>query len=101
MEKRELNYTCEGTRLCGAVVAPSDASLTNTKPGVLVAHDWRGRTPFQLSNAERIAELGYVALALDMYGDGRTGNGALECAALMRPLQEDRALLMKRINAAF
>ena len=72
------------------------------KPAVLVAHDWSGRREFACKAAERIASLGYVGFALDMYGKGIFGrDGDIEGnAALMNPYANDRALLRQRINTA-
>lgn len=72
------------------------------KPAVLIAHDWSGRREFACKAAERIAAMGYIGFALDMYGKGIFGadgdtNGN---AALMNPLANDRALLRQRISAA-
>lgn len=72
------------------------------KPAVLVAHDWSGRRAFACKAAERLAEMGYVGFALDMYGKGVFGaDGDAEGnGALMNPFATDRALLRRRINAA-
>ena len=76
---------------------------TNTQqPLVLVSHDWSGRRQFACDGAERIAAMGYVGFALDMYGKGVFGSdGDIEGnSALMNPLAEDRALLRQRVRAA-
>jgi dienelactone hydrolase len=72
------------------------------KPLVLVAHDWSGRRQFACDAATRIAELGYVGFALDMYGKGIFGsdNDVAGNSALMNPLASNRALLRQRIRAA-
>jgi len=67
---------------------------------VLVAPTWAGRTDFENQQAEKLAALGYVGFAVDMYGDGKTGNGPEECTALMTPVVSDRALLQARMGAA-
>lgn len=71
------------------------------KPVVIIVHDWTGRNDFACQKAERLAELGYVGFALDMYGKGKIGETNEEKAALMKPLIEDRAKLQKRILAAY
>ena len=76
---------------------------TNTKqPLVLVAHDWSGRRQFACDAAERIADMGYIGFALDMYGKGVFGtDGDIAVnSALMNPLAEDRLLLRQRVRAA-
>lgn len=72
------------------------------KPAVLVAHDWGGRRELACKGAERIADMGYVGFALDMYGKGIFGadGDAERNNALMAPLAQDRALLRRRVGAA-
>ena len=72
------------------------------RPLVLVSHDWSGRREFACKAAERIAEMGYVGFALDMYGKGVFGaDGDVELnSSLMNPLASDRAKLRQRINSA-
>ncbi len=72
------------------------------KPAVLVSHDWSGRRELACKGAERIANMGYVGFALDMYGKGIVGadGDADRNGALMAPFAQDRALLRRRINAA-
>lgn len=76
--------------------------LKNTQPrgAVLVAHDWSGQNNFARQKAEMLAKMGYVGFAIDMYGEGRTGNTTEEKMALMQPVIEDRSLLRSRIKAA-
>jgi dienelactone hydrolase len=47
-----------------------DDSATTPRPGVLVIPEWWGLHPFVKDQARRVAELGYVAFACDMYGKG-------------------------------
>lgn len=77
-----------------------DDSITTRRPAVLISHAWGGRDNFVMEKAKKIAELGYFAFALDMYGAGKTGNSPEENGALMQPFITDRALLQKRITAA-
>src|SRR3990167_8609377 len=71
------------------------------RPAVLVAPDWSGSNDFAQSKAEQLAQQGYVAFVIDMYGMGRTGNTKEEKAALMEPLMNDRRLIRDRMGAAF
>ena len=72
------------------------------KPLVLVSHDWSGRREFACRAAERIAEMGYIGFALDMYGKGVFGaDGDAELnSSLMNPLASDRAKLRQRVHSA-
>jgi len=90
----------DGETLLEAYVAYKDTGVP--KPAVLIAHDWSGRREFACKTAERLAALGYVGFALDMYGKGIYGkDGDIEGnGALIAPLTSDRSLLRQRINAA-
>jgi len=48
-----------------------DAAIKEKRPGVLVVHEWWGHNQYVRDRAHMLAELGYTAFALDMYGDGR------------------------------
>lgn len=90
----------DGTRLLEGYLAYHDTG--KAKPAVLIAHDWSGRREFACKAAERIADMGYVGFALDMYGKGIVGadGDAEKNGALMSPFVKDRALLRRRINVA-
>jgi dienelactone hydrolase len=79
-----------------------DESSDEKRPAVLVAHDWTGRRDYACAGAERMAELGYVGFALDVFGKGVFGkDGDVEGnSALITPFVEDRALLRRRMQAA-
>jgi dienelactone hydrolase len=77
-----------------------DGPLTHRRPGVLVFHQWSGEGEFERSKAQELADHGYVALAVDMYGAGKRGKNPAENGALMNPLVADRALLRRRTEAA-
>lgn len=80
----------------------SVGTATHTSPPrtILIAHMWGGRTEFVCEQARRLAELGYSAFALDMYGKGVFGNNNEENVRLMQPFMDDRRLLLRRVNAA-
>jgi dienelactone hydrolase len=77
-----------------------DDSVSGRRPAVLISHAWGGRDGFVADKARKIAGLGYVGFALDMYGKGVLGSGAEENAKLMQPFMADREKLQKRIKAA-
>ncbi len=78
-----------------------DEAPPKPRPAVLVVHDWSGRNAFALEKARVLAEMGYVAFAVDVYGEGRIGETNEEKTALMQPFLDDRAMLQKRLMAAF
>tara|TARA_B100000214_G_scaffold245864_1_gene180413 strand:- start:461 stop:1171 length:711 start_codon:yes stop_codon:yes gene_type:complete len=98
--KTELVDYNDGSAELEAFVAYEEAD--SPKPLVLVVHDWSGRRDFACKAAERVAGMGYVGMAVDMYGKGIFGSdGDVELnSSLMDPLASDRAMLRDRIAAA-
>ncbi len=78
-----------------------DDAVAGTRPGVLVIPDWMGLGDFPKKKAEELAGMGYVALAADMYGVGKTPRNTQEASALAGALKADPAELRARVNAAF
>ena len=77
-----------------------DDAVEGKRPGVMIAHAWAGRSDFECQQADKLAALGYVGFALDMYGKGVLGSGPDENTALMTPFMEDRPALQRRMAAA-
>jgi len=64
-----VSYSADDVTMNGYLAA--DANSTSKKPGILVVHEWWGHNDYSRQRADMLAELGYVALAVDMYGDGK------------------------------
>jgi len=77
-----------------------DDALSGRRPAVLINHTWVGRDDFVAGKAEKLAALGYVGFAVDMYGKGVLGSGPEENMKLMQPFMADRAMLQQRMKAA-
>jgi len=65
----EVSYSTGDTEMKG-YIAYNEAD-TVKRPGILVVHEWWGHNDYVRERAEMLAELGFVALAVDMYGDGK------------------------------
>lgn len=99
-----LDYT-DGGESFEAYVAYDPAAVAKDgtggkRPCILVSHAWGGQSDFEREKAEKLAALGYVGFALDIYGKGKRGNTMEENAKLMQPYVDDRRLLLSRLNAA-
>ncbi|MGB3724082.1 MAG: dienelactone hydrolase family protein [Pacificimonas sp.] len=66
-------------------------------PTVVIYHQWSGRSPHEEGHARKLAEHGYAAVAVDLYGGKKRGSSMEENQALMTPLKEDRAELRARM----
>jgi len=95
---RQIEYK-DGDILLEGYMAWDDTS-SDRRPGVLISHAWAGRSEFEESKAEQLAELGYVGFALDLYGKGVRGSNPEQNRALMEPLLDDRAMLQRRMHLA-
>jgi len=67
--EQEIEYSAEGTVMKGFLVY--DGDIEGKRPGVLVVHEWWGQNDYARKRARMLAELGYTALAIDMYGNGK------------------------------
>ncbi len=81
------------------IVQPEIA--TQALPAILVAHAWDGlNTPIK-EITQRVARLGYVAAAVDVYGQGIRGEPTGDNSHLMNPLLENRGVLRDRLQASY
>lgn len=78
----------------------SDDTLVGPRPGILVVHDWMGFGPYAKSRAEQLAQLGYAAMAVDIYGKGVRPKDAKEAGKVAGQYKADRPLMRERILAA-
>lgn len=94
----EIKYQAGEVTAHGYLALPEDASAESPVPGVIVVHEWWGHNDYARKRADMIAELGYAALAIDMYGEGKTtthpkdaGSFASEATAQL-PIMKERFL---------
>src|SRR5687767_15194345 len=80
IKTREIEYKHGDTVLKGFVAY--DDALTGKRPGILVFHEWWGLNGYTRSRAQQLAQLGYIAFAADMYGNGQTVETAAEAGKL-------------------
>ena len=92
-----VDYT-EGNIVLEGYVAV-DTSVQGARPGVLIVHQWKGLTDYEKSRAQMLAKLGYVALAVDIYGKGIRPKDTKEAGALAGKYKTDRDLFRARLRA--
>jgi len=98
MKTETIEYRSGATTMRGFLAY--DETQKGKRPGVLIAHDILGLGEDPKRRAQMLAGLGYVALAIDMYGDGKTPAGFPEGMEWLMPLMTNRAELRARVNAA-
>ncbi|WP_411687455.1 dienelactone hydrolase family protein [Acinetobacter indicus] len=98
IKTREIQYTAaDGSQLVGYFAAPeTDAPVA----GVIVAPEWWGRNEYIEQRTRELAEHGYAALAIDMYGDKKNTTTAAQANEWMSQTFEDPNTIVTRASAA-
>jgi dienelactone hydrolase len=78
----------DGDVQCNGFLAFDDA-VSGPRPGVLVVHEIWGLNDYARSRAEQLAKMGYIALAADMFGEGKTSEHPQEAMAMGRKVREN------------
>ena len=94
----EIAYDDAGLALKGYLAY--DDALTGKRPGVLVVHEWWGHNDYARKRARMLAELGYVALAVDMYGDGKQAMHPDDAGKFAAEVMQNAATAQGRFEAA-
>jgi dienelactone hydrolase len=76
-----------------------DDAAKGALPLVLVVHEWWGLNDYAKDKARELAQAGYVAFAVDMYGKGVLAKDAKEAGELAGKYKGDRKLMRRRIVA--
>ena len=98
VQGKEVTYTADGVTMKGYVAW--DDAVQGKRPGVLVVHEWWGHNEYARKRARMLAELGYTALAVDMYGDGKTASHPKEAGAFAGAVMKNAPLAKARFQAA-
>jgi dienelactone hydrolase len=98
IKTESVDYKQGDTALRGFLAYDTDAK--GKRPGVLIMHQYFGLTPFEKGVAERLAKMGYVAFAADIYGVNVRPKSPAEAGAATEPFVKDRTLWRARGEAA-
>jgi dienelactone hydrolase len=94
----EVVYRHGDTSMKG-YLAYDDAS-DGKRPGILVVHEWWGHNAYARSRAERLAAMGYTALAVDMYGEGKQADHPKDAGRFAGEVKKNMATASARFEAA-
>lgn len=95
---KEITYTLNEKTFKGYVAY--DEAKKGKRPGILVVHEWWGSNDYVRMRARMLAELGYIAFAVDMYGDGKLASNPQEAQQLSGEVYNDMDALKNRLTAA-
>ncbi|MBI5472450.1 MAG: dienelactone hydrolase family protein [Ignavibacteriae bacterium] len=94
----EIEYTSDGVVMRGFLVY--DDAVKEKRPGVLVVHEWWGLNDYARKRARMLAQMGYTALAIDMYGDGKMATHPEDASKFSGELFKNMPVAKARFTAA-
>ncbi|WP_109301350.1 dienelactone hydrolase family protein [Aquimarina sp. AU474] len=98
IKREEITYNTDSLSMKGYV--SFDENITEKRPGVIVVHEWWGHNDYVRERADMLAELGYVALAVDMYGDGKQASHPDDAGKFAMSVMGNIDSATARFNAA-
>ncbi|HEV8286056.1 MAG TPA: dienelactone hydrolase family protein [Chitinophagaceae bacterium] len=98
LKEENVTYTGDSTTMNGYVVY--DSNKEGKRPAVLVIHEWWGLNDYPKMRARKLAELGYIAMALDLYGNGKTADNPTDAGKLSGLIYGNTQMAKARFDAA-
>lgn len=98
IKEKNVTYSSEGVVMKGFLAY--DANIRGKRPGVLVVHEWWGHNEYARKRARMLAEMGYTALAVDMYGDGKQADHPSDAGKFSSELMKNFDVASGRFLAA-
>ncbi len=98
LKEENINYTIDSLKMDGFVVY--DENIEGNRPAVLVVHEWWGLNDYSKMRARELARLGYIAMAVDMYGNGNRADNPTDAGKLATPFYQDPQLAKTHFDAA-
>lgn len=93
-----LEYTIDGRNYIGHIAY--DDTRSGPRPGIILVHEWWGLNDFVREQADKLAEQGYTAFAIDMYGDAAQADNPDDAKAMMLSVKDTPGELEKRYRGA-
>jgi dienelactone hydrolase len=98
LKEESISYNSSNTTMNGYVIYNDQTQ--DKRPAVLVVHEWWGMNDYSKRRARELAGLGYVAMAVDMFGNGQTASDPDEAMKLAGPFYQNTQLIKSRFEAA-
>ena len=98
IEGEAVDYKAGGMTMKGYLAY--DENIKGKRPGVLVVHEWWGLNEYSRKRARMLAELGYTALAVDMYGEGKTATHPDDAIKFSSETMKNFPVAKERFEAA-
>ncbi len=97
---KEDNVTYTGDSISMSGFVAYDENKEGPRPAVIVVPEWWGLNDYPKHRAKQLAELGYIAIAIDMYGNGKTADNPDSAGKYATPFYQDPQMAKRRFEAA-
>ena len=98
LKEENINYMIGSLKMDGYVVY--DENIEGKRPAVLVIHEWWGLNEYAKMRARELAKLGYIAMAVDMYGNGKRADNPTDAQNLAMPFYQNPQMAKPFFDAA-
>ena len=98
LKEENVTYSGNGVTMHGYVVY--DANKEGKRPAILVVPEWWGLVDYPKMRARKLAELGYIAMAVDMYGNGKIADNPGDAGKMAGPFYQNLKMTKSRFDAA-
>src|SRR6476646_8749142 len=98
LKEENVTYSGNGVTMDGYVVY--DANKEGKRPAVLVVPEWWGLVDYPKMRARKLAELGYIAMAIDVYGNGKVADNPYDAQRMAGPFYQNLKMTKNRFDAA-
>jgi dienelactone hydrolase len=98
LKEQDVTYADKGVTMDGFVVY--DANKEGKRPAVIVVPEWWGLVDYPKMRARKLAELGYIAMAIDVYGNGKIADNPDAAGKATAPFYKDLKMTKSRFDAA-
>jgi len=98
IKEESVTYSAANVTMNGYIAY--DANKEGKRPAVLVIPEWWGLNDYPKMRARKLAELGYIAMAIDLYGNGKTADNPKDAGKLTEPFYQNPEMAKARFDAA-
>ncbi|HMK03474.1 MAG TPA: dienelactone hydrolase family protein [Ferruginibacter sp.] len=98
LKEENVSYKIDSLTMDGYIVY--DEHTEGRRPAVLVVHEWWGLNEYCKMRARELAQLGYIAMAVDMYGNGKRADNPTDAGKLATPFYQNPAMAKAHFDAA-
>lgn len=98
LKEVNVSYNLDSLKMDGYIVY--DENIEGARPAIFVVHEWWGLNDYAKRRANELAELGYIAMAVDLYGSGRRADNPTDAGNLATPFYQNPAMAKAHFDAA-